>query len=420
MENEGMASNILNHGSEEMAIHIAMAGDALTAHDNKVTGHYKKVNAQLNMLYNALMGHATLAHEIFSRIIDSIWKDEIVNKYNRIYNNEPLNAEIIFKQLNPSKFSGSKKDVDSLIRKNYGYLSNKINYLHENNVFYLFSIRGCNIFFLERHFYCWKVYNPNAYVVPHTLTKILNLAPNVIAQMSSFLADEQKNISIEDVECRFGRFINEMINKMNPEVAFNIPHYDNGENILEYCKSTHKLLKSKGKYAGFRSHPDFLNLLPLFVRERIIDRMKKNTSGEVVMKKSMNTDDSLVTIEPAQVKTAELKWENYDQCYEVDAFRSEKDMTRYYRDFVKFFHGQTKISVKINFNRYDTDLTAACDILDLLKENNRLGDKEFLKKWMEYFCVNYLKGKKVGNPNDVAMKTFKNTFREFNQKSIAL
>ena len=102
------------------------------------------------------------------------------------------------------------------------------------------------------------------------------------------------------------------------------------------------------------------------------------------------------------------KVEAYTYTGNVDPLKNAVHFMKYYRAFLS-----QCAKGKIKFDQYNIDSIYATQVLDLLQDHNRC-NKVFLNAWLRYFCDYRLKGHKAFKTKYTSIKTFKETFEEYN------
>jgi hypothetical protein len=387
---------------------------SITDHDFRTGGSFIQVNPMLFYLYNSLpKSLIQVAFSIFNGIIKNKYYKDTTKPHEekRIYNDLKLDMENILFETNPSKY------INKICKYDMANLSKKIKQLCNNNVFHLFAIGGCYMFFLERDFGHWKFFNSKACITPRIIKKILFLHRDIVVRMRSFLQAKDSFINDEIIERKFVDFIQNLIQKMNPEVLNKFSVLCSGTS-LDDIKT---IIWDINDDMGLEHDENFLKRLPPTVREKMEKKMKIK-SNKVDLEKELdpvcvnlgkrrrtrNTEESTAVIEGPDV----CNWKDNKPSNPI---KNSRNFVRYYRSFIRFYSNQKLDGLSVNFYSYDLDVKTASEILDLLKENSRL-DMLFIQKWMEYFCETYLKGKKVSYSENVALLKLKNIFEEFNQK----
>lgn len=95
----------------------------------------------------------------------------------------------------------------------------------------------------------------------------------------------------------------------------------------------------------------------------------------------------------------------------VDPFKNCNSFIKYYTSVIRTKNRDAK------FNTYDVERIHAMGVLDMMILNNR-DSIRFLKGWIIYFAETRLKGDTATNREKTSIRTFKETFGEYNSKYI--
>ena len=96
----------------------------------------------------------------------------------------------------------------------------------------------------------------------------------------------------------------------------------------------------------------------------------------------------------------------------LDPFQDSASLVRFYRSVIK----NAKKGVK--FDTFESDARSAAVILDTLIEKERVGDRVFLRNWIEYYARHKLKGKKSQKIDNTSISAFGATFAEYDSKAV--
>jgi len=96
----------------------------------------------------------------------------------------------------------------------------------------------------------------------------------------------------------------------------------------------------------------------------------------------------------------------------LDPFSNCNQFLKFYREVVRMYNNSAK------FYAFDVERNLALEVMDVMTENGRGGNKEFLKSWIRYYITNTLRGNSVYKMEKTSLKSFKESFSEFNAKYI--
>ena len=390
---------------------------------------YKQVSPIIMFCIGGLGKYCSLVHNIFSKIIYNKFygsgaraRGEFEEK--RIYNSTPITIDSILMDLNPNKYN--EKDIAS-DRSN---LKKKLNFIHENNILYLWSYSGNYIFFFERDFGAWRVYNPLGVVIPKTIYKIANVGQGAIDAM---VVAEDKGPRTPDrkkIELSFMKFLCEMIGKMEPLVAKKFPTFVGTEEVAKYTEEVKMTAENLYEYEGLFEDTMFENRLPATVKENL--SMKKKTSKSKEATDEMNElipkNSSLCKNKATEKKREPKKGKrikdlrglnNSSEVVDVGNFRTgdaitpfkdSRCFTLYYHSYLNAFSGGVALEpIKI-------DVMDAGKILESLTDYGKKNDMFFLKAWLETFCKELRKKDRTKNKKHTSMNAFGNTLKEFKEE----
>lgn len=388
---------------------------------------YKRVNPNIWIGYYGLPNSLSkLAFIVFSLVLKTKFygekaKEKDIDEDRRIYTDISITIEDILNEWDHEKYAKGK-DMSS----NISNMNKRIRILDDNNVFYCWRYKSVYMFVMERDFRTWKFYNSRGCCIPKTLKKIVCVGNDMITCMIKSIRKTYNDVDKSDIESSFGYFLNRIIDKMNPLVATEVIKWDGKQDVLEYIVQLSNGVKNMEDYKGLLLDDDIFNALPL----SLSNKLREEINGGVVKTKSKIEDKKLVSLEqeiipdnpnlvkPQRVKVIKKtssnvldnKVEVYKYDGEVYPFKNAVHFIKYYRAFLsQCSSGKTK------FDRYDTDTIYATQILDLLQEKSR-SNKVFLNSWIRYFYDYRLKGNKMLKTKYTSLKTFKETFEEYNAR----
>jgi len=418
-----MKTNTINYGEI----------DKLTEHSDK----FKLFNMTLTDCYNALSPSSLskISMILFNCLLYTKRYDKPGGPFyseeeaRRIYTNILITPEIILDRYDPKKYRIEKKDIKTDISN----LNVKLTDLHDMNIFYMwrYGTPFTLMFVLERNIFLWKYYNPEAYVVPKTLQKIIRSANGMIKTMTRLEASRGRPTSVADIERSFMRdFLPSIIAKMSPKISSRFPMWDGGMKSSEYLTLIRNQLdKIENKYEGLQNDHLIADRFPTHIRKKIsaeefniLDESSKNKEGgkpmdisqlekdlvptneNIVKEKRIKNPKSL--IDDNRLKPEGLSFKS------LDPFVNCNQFLKFYRDVIRMYNSRAR------FYGFDVERNSALEIMDMMTEHGRSGNKEFLKSWIRYYITNTLRGNSVYKTEKTSLRAFKETFSEFNNKYI--
>jgi len=394
---------------------------------NIVTEHkekYKQINLFLTDSYNGLnpSSLSKLAHVIFNLIMYNKmhWKPN--HKYysleedRRIYSNILISPEDVLRRISPAKYSVKNKKVANDVSN----LTSRIQDLEDDNIFYVWRYKQpfTYLFIMERDVGCWKYYNSEAFVTPKTLKKVVRAGKCIISTMVKLEGKRQRSINKPDIENSFGNFLNRLIDKMNPSVIPELSRWVEKANIYQYLSRLSADLRPIDDYEGQVIAPDFLDHLPVPVRNEINKKTKTKTKtkgkGDNMNMSSLEMD--LVPKDENITKARKTRKSKPKDALSpkavpfkiTDPFKNSLSLVKYYRSVVKSQNPEAK------FYTLASEVSDAQVVLDTLIKSKRDGDLKFLKMWIYNHVAVGLKGNNIYKPEKTTMKEFLETFSSFN------
>jgi len=386
---------------------------------NQITEHqnnYKLCNLYLIDCYSGLYPSSLtkLALVLFSSLLstkkyyrpDSQYYSRDEDK--RIYTNVPLNSSSILEKCHPVKykFEGKNSTSDS------SNIIKKINELDENNIFYnwKYGYPHVYMFVMERDIGLWKFYNPKAFVVPRTILKIIFCHKGMVQTMSSINNIENAD-EIEKVKISFCQFIDRLVEKMHPDVIVKVPRLNETICYKDYLLSVKKALDVLDPFEGLEEDENFYERLPSEVHNKLKGASKpieinKELEKDLVPQESTLQEKKKRKRIPSEDTTAKIQ-----KFMSVDPFQGARQLIQYYRALIKVK------DIKAEFYSFETEVTLASEILDLLTKHDRK-EKKFLSAWITFFIDNKLKGNNLYKKDKTSLEMFKSSFEEYNNHYI--
>ena len=135
---------------------------------------------------------------------------------------------------------------------------------------------------------------------------------------------------------------------------------------------------------------------------------------EQMLKDLVPDDENLVSVKKTRKKrqstsTGHLSIAAKRKTFSTpEPFENCNQFIRYYKDIIRLYNKNAK------FNPSNSERIPATQILDMLNEAGKNGDKVFLKSWIRYYYDTYLQGSKVYKQDKTSLFNFKKTFKAFN------
>lgn len=322
---------------------------------------------------------------------------------------------------------------------NWSNLLKRINQLDANNIFYLWSYNKHYMFVLERDFGIWGVFNDKACVVPHTIAKIAAVCDDMISCMRYQMYDSYGEEKERDVQNSFGKFMNHMIGKMNPEVASMFPKWDSSVKFKDYMARVLKLAKTMQPYKGLEEADDFYDKIPMDTRRYLIGGRARigmynrgktmNKNEEPIMKKALDKikvelEEELVPsnsnlVEEAKKRTRKPKVIDDSEGLPpvIDGYSVERDVLKNASTLVRHYHAKMREASDgdIILCSIAADSSAAGPVIDSIKEVglNETGRMIFFNGWIEYYVRNVLKNRKLKDTNKTSIGALHGTFDKY-------
>lgn len=129
--------------------------------------------------------------------------------------------------------------------------------------------------------------------------------------------------------------------------------------------------------------------------------------------------DEIIPKNPDLIKTKTKSSENKTQRKTKNTnYNWEEESTPFKNcnTFIAFYRGKIKsFNDKVQFMDISIDRAYSTQILDILIKNKRK-DSKFVTSWIKYFFDIKISGKISISPESISLKSFKDTFVEYNNK----
>lgn len=396
----------------------------LTEHKN----NYKLYNPYLQQAYFALNppSLSKISGIIFNEILlnkryvreDSDLYSEAEDK--RIYNSTSVTPESILMQYNPSKYAVNSRDM----QQDVGNLVKKLNELDDLNIFYIWKAGFPHVymFFIERDIGIWKAFNDKGVITPKSLLKIIKWDNKIVECMTGMLKNEGQNLTKKEVENSFGAFINRLIDKMNPKVSPKLSVWKGKGELCDYINVLASELRAMDPYEGLEQDSNFINKLPLKIRNKLLPKTKEkkmdlfDVEADIVPKEanivSLKKTRKKKLLKEEEIEGIEAEVSTYSM-QESNPFENCNDLISLYRDMIRANRKNVKFS-DFSSNRKD-----ATEVIDLMIENRRNNNKDFLRGWIMYYINTYLSPHLTNDVSKTSMLALKKTFSEFNMRYVS-
>jgi hypothetical protein len=387
---------------------------------------YKLYSTNLIDLYNGLhpASLSKIAHILFSCVLtNKIYKKPDAKGYSddeskRIFTSILVQPKDLAKRINPVKYL----DVENDIENDISNILKRLDELEEQNIFYMWRLKSPStyIFVMERDASSWKYYNPNGYIYPKSLKKIVRLAKSMIETMMHLDKQRNRKTTRIEVENSYGEFINKLICKMNPVVCEKLTKWNEGINIFSYTSCLLGELRQMADFEGCTYDKMFANRLPEHIRNKIIKLNKEvvvnidaltlendlvPSNGNLVKAKSTRSrSPKTANIEPLKAELHEVK-----RC---DPFKNPTELTKYYRSLLRVYNSETR------FYDFSSEVILAGDVLDTLIKNGRNNNIKFLNAWIRFYSINGLKGNNIFKEEKTSIRAIGQTFDSYNMSYI--
>jgi len=395
----------------------------MSKHDirNKLTehqGNYKLCNLNLLSCYAGLYPASLtkLSLVIFNQIIfnkmyhskDSQYYDPQEEK--RIYTKSPVNPATLLENCHPIKYRYEERDAS----KDFGNMSRRISELDDNNIFYTWKCGYPKnyMFILERDIGLWRYYNPNAFVTPKTIRKIIGSTKGMCQSMQKILEESGDNTTIYDIRKSFCMFVHRMVKKMNPNISDSLEQWEDDKDFKKYLTTLNKELKDLNPYAGLEEDENFYKRLPLDIQLKLSPPPRKKNVNKELENDLVPKDEDLIkkkkkTRKRIPSKVAETNFETFKK---IDPMENVNSFIRYYRSVVKDQYPNAE------FYDFISESNIASLIMDDILESGQ--DKDFLRSWMSFYAETKLKGNNMRNKEKTSLKSLKETYEEYSSRYI--
>jgi len=398
--------------------------NALTAPE-----HYKRCNIEIMDLYIALhpASLSKLSAVLFNIIMDTKMHYQPNNRYyskledKRIFNNKYVTLEDILDRCHSVKYGAENKPVANDLSNLMGRLQE----LDDNNIYYIWKFnKPFNyMFVMERDVGAWKYFNSLGCVTPRTLKKIIGLSNSMIDAMLKFEKAKGRQTSLKEIEISFvNEFLLSIIGKMNVDVAKKIPKWVEGEKISEYLTKLRDLLNLMDENEGLEHDELFIKRLPKHLQEKIqskIDEEQEESeimniaelSSQLIPKNENLLREKKVRVSKTKVSSTAIlapKQETFSES--LDPFSNCNNFIRYYNSIIRSYNVEAK------FYPPDTERDSATKVMDMLIQNGKAADIDFLRSWIRHYIQSYLQGNNVYKKERTSISNFQKTFKTYEGK----
>ena len=390
--------------------------DKLTEHET----NFRKCNLNLISCYAGLYP-ATLTKlsvVIFNKILSnkkyieksSAFYDEQEDK--RIYTNIPISTSDLLMDCHPVKYRDNSNDINT----DSGNLVKRLKELDDNNIFYVWRLGRPNnyMFVMERDIGLWRYYNGNAHVTPKTVKKIILSTKGMCNSMFKILKERGDNVSPDCVRNSFCKFVNRIVDKMDPSLSKDFGNFSTYSSCKEYLIDTKNKICQMDPYSGLSENKSFERNLPNTVFCQINKKCspKVNSEKMIELQKQIGSSENLkdFTTEKNKKKrkpSAKTKVEKFSR---INPLKNATSLLKFYRNFLKANNS------KIVFCNFESEISHAGEILDEVNKGNC--DERFLRSWMSYFIETKLKGENSRNQYKTSIGELKKTYCDYKVRYI--
>ena len=386
---------------------------------------YKRVNIQVIDAYNALHPPtlSKLSIAIFTVIMDTKLhrqpgaKDYSSAEDKRIYNNKFVTLEDILDRCYPEKYGILGKSMANDLSN----LMGRLNELDTNNIFYIWRYGKpySYMFIMERDIGLWKYFNPNAVLTPKTLKKVIAGFSGMVDTMVKFEKLQNRPVELSKVEASFVEdLIPHLMSKMAEDVAKKLPQWDKQKAIVDYLTELKDALNKTKKYEGLDEDQTFHQRLPRHLVAKIDAKpqpQKEEKMDFAALSKSLVPDnEDLVSSSKTKIRRTKISCGSPEPkrttFQSVDPFANCNQLMQYYRESIRLYNKSAK------FYSFETERKTATQVIDLLIQNGKNGDIDFLRSWINYYIGSYLQGSNVYKPDKTSLSSFKKTFQTYEGK----
>jgi len=394
--------------------------------------HYKRYNVEVIDAYLALhpLSISKLSIVLFNIIMDTKLHYQPSHRFfsknedKRIFNNKYITLENVLNRCHPIKYNVN----DKAIGNDLSNLMGRLQELDDNNIFYIWKCgKPFNyMFVMERDIGVWKYFNTLAYVPPKTIKKILALSTSMINSMVRFEKAKGRDTALMDVELSFvNEFLPLMISKTNPSIHNKFKKYTHGEIASEYLIKLKNDINLIDDYEGLEQDDSFIKRLPIHLQEKIeikqeIIKDGENKDGENMTILELNNDLIPKNENLIRVKNKKVIQKKVVSCMPVhphkttftaiDPFSNCNDFIRYYKEVIRSYNGNAK------FYKPDSERIFATKIMDLLIQNGKNENIDFLRSWIRYYIQSDLQGNNVYKEDKTSLSNFAKTFKDYQGK----
>lgn len=332
---------------------------------------------------------------------------------SRLFNDEDILLKDLLNRCHPVKYAIDKKPVTNDVSN----LMTRLQDLEEGNVFYVWKF-GKPIsyaFFMEKDIGVWKYFNSYACVPPKTLKEILSNFNEMVDAMEGFEDKRDRFVDRNELEYSFlNKFIPHVMEKMDNKIADQLPRWDRIEPPKDYLEKMKKKLNKIKDYDNFEEAPEFYIRIPKHLSSKINESKSMNTSQ--LAKDLIPEDENIVIEKKKRTRSSARINKNFNPEAEKMTFKSVNpflncnEMLKYYRDVVRSINGSAKF--------YDPSVERqfASEVIDVLTQNGRANDVDFLRSWIRYYVGSYLNGTNIKEPAKTSLSNFKKTFQTYDNK----
>lgn len=403
----------------------------------EVSNSYILCNHYLMDCYNSLSPYtlSRLSFAIFSRIISNrkyykkSSKVENGKDKRRIYNNLSIDGKFLLHQCSPEKYNVENKDSS----KDIGNLYKRINSLADNNIFYVWKYGSPShyVFFMERNFAAWRVYNSKAYIPPKSILKILQNAEHAIDDTWVNVQLKGLNMSRKELENSFELFLKDIFSKTRHELYTKLISCNDRNGVYNYISECLVTIENEDfdQYV-MDVDEDFLKRLPVTVADRVeelINESQNQKKQKTNVKKESASDmnDIIDLIKPKDGNLVKKKFASrkkpiagesiapdFDRFERKNPFETPADFFNFYRCYIRSIKSESQFYTITHQRNY------AAEILDTIKDDGR-DNKKFVVNWINFYISKNLGGGRIKDKEKTSLKSFKESYAEYSERSFS-